>query len=477
MAPDSIALFRGDQAEKPYHWLQRLETKFDETTPDARKIYQFEKHLEPGGRAETWYVALATTKKTTWNALVMAFKANWQAPTGTTVTKAELARELKLIRLEEVHLGQTLGEYPERMYTHIAWAEEIRSVVDQLNDTSGLLVKDVRSALPLAMKLALCPTYGDWDTFLKDVTEVSVDRVMDHQESLNRREGNGGVMGDITSLTQKFQNFAIDRRGYGAQQGGSTTTAPPQTCFTLTPAPALQTQTPYPPATPAQGTGRTARDTPPHTTFWSARQQSTPPTPQPVTPFRTQQRASSVNPLFTGNDNTLRPGSIFNRGAIPQTPSTPSPGGLSPQELATRAIAASATFPNTTEGVAQYQEAIRLWEQVYPPGRNADFTTTSLPLQPGTDPIGSRECFRCGMKGHHSQQCQVPAQHELDRREQIWRATIYRAMSSTQAETFRVAQISAEEPPFYYDEYIYDTANLVFEDDKGAQGNGREERE
>ncbi|KAF6743941.1 hypothetical protein DFP72DRAFT_1079356 [Ephemerocybe angulata] len=475
MAPET-PLFRGEQAEKPHSWLQRLEAKFDEDTPVKRKVYQFQKNVEPGGKAEAWFNALQAATLADWDRFVTAFKTKWALPATVSLSKDELTRQLNDIRLYEDDLGKTVGEYPDKVYTHVAWAEQVRTIVDELEDTSGLLIGQVRAALPLPMRLAISATHTGWTTFLDEVTKVSVERLHDHLEVTERRAQDQTPMDGLSPLVGRLQNLSVSHQSERRTPAYRTS---PLSGYSST---LLQPQTPYQPSTPIQGTGRQQRDAPPHTPFWTPRQQSTPTplSPLPATPNRFGQRGQSVNPMFT-NDQTLRPGSIFNRNSqpIPNTPS-PAPTTKSPVDLANNAIAKTPSFPNTPEGLMQYREAIQRWEDVYGRERAADFTTAPLPLRPGTLPIGRKECFLCGMDStHRSQQCMT--QQPLERREQNWRATVNTALYSfRRTETIRVSQIAAEDAPIFYDEAIYgggiyDAGSLGF-DEEYNQGNGQEER-
>ena len=102
---------------------------------------------------------------------------------------------------------------------------------------------------------------------------------------------------------------------------------------------------------------------------------------------------------------------------------TPNHMQIMNQDLAWKAIAASSVFPNTIDGKTSYLTALRAWEAVYPQAKEANFTTAPYPLTPGTAPLGSCECYTCGIYGHIMRD-HNPAIPAVNIQEQRWRAFI-----------------------------------------------------
>jgi hypothetical protein len=148
------------------------------------------------------------------------------------------------------------------------------------------------------------------------------------------------------------------------------------------------------------------------------------------------------------------------------------------QDLARKAIAASSTFLNTPEGQTNYSTALHAWEAVYPPAREADFTTAPYPLTPGTAPLGSRECYTCGINGNITRE-HDPAIPAVNVREQRWRAFLGRYLYAQGRTDFSpISQINVhEEETLPYDAAIYNAAQLDFSEERDNQGNGEEARE
>ncbi|KAF6745218.1 hypothetical protein DFP72DRAFT_1077812 [Ephemerocybe angulata] len=394
--------------QRKHSWLQRLEAKFDEDTPVKRKVYQFQKKWN---RVEGRGMVQCAPGSNTGGLGPVRDRVQdkWALPATVSLSKDELTRQLNDIRLYEDDLGKTVGEYPDKVYTHVAWAEQ--------------------PCLP--MRLAISATHTGWTTFLDEVTKVSVERLHDHLEVTERR--------------------AQDQTPHGRAQPPSRQAAEP-----VDPIPTLDADPGNREATTGCAAAHTVLDAPP--------------TVDPPHSLRCQRpRTASANVVSRQPDVHKRPDAtprLHLQQELPADPqhTIPPPTTKSPVDLANNAIAKTPSFPNTPEGLMQYREAIQ----------------STAPTEPGTLPIGRKECFLCGMDStHRSQQCMT--QQPLERREQNWRATVNTALYSfRRTETIRVSQIAAEDAPIFYDEAIYgggiyDAGSLGF-DEEYNQGNGQEER-
>jgi hypothetical protein len=464
MAPTTVEekLFRGDYSagEKPHVWFRRLEAKFDEETKDSSKFYRFAKNLEPGRPAELWYQKLPPASKTDWEDFYTStFTLRWPLPTIIEPSREELLEKLTQTTLPTEEIGVMMERDGDRVYSHVVWAEEIRALVDMLDDTKGHLIPQVRRSLPLAIRLTLPTSLTTWDTFLAAVTSLSMDRLADQREN-----------------TEVIRDNILQTIGVGGQQQqqynfNTMTTKLAATNF-------------YPPARPAPAYSSKSRTTPTNqsttlpSTPTTTRQTYTPRAPSTPTSQRFGLPINTPSGSFLSTNSTLHPSSIFsNLKTIPQTP-TPNRTQPTSQDLARHAMAASSTFPDTQDGKANYLAALNAWEAVYPPSREVDFTTAPYPLTPGTAPLGSRECYTCGIQGHITKDHDpnVPA---VNLREQHWRALIGRSLHVRARSDFNpIAQISSQDgETLPYDPTIYNVAQLDFSEIYENQGNGEEVHE
>ena len=70
----------------------------------------------------------------------------------------------------------------DRIYTHVVWAEEVKALVNVLDDAKGHLIPQFRCNLPLTIRLILPENLTTWSTFLTAVTSISMDRIADQRE-------------------------------------------------------------------------------------------------------------------------------------------------------------------------------------------------------------------------------------------------------------------------------------------------------
>jgi len=174
------------------------------------------------------------------------------------------------------------------------------------------------------------------------------------------------------------------------------------------------------------------------------------PTPYTPTPFASRSNA----------DNAFAPA---------QAPATPFTTGKSGYEtLAQQAIANNRPYLNTDDGRRLYTAAMAAWKRAH--GDNVpDWSTGHLPLSPGTAPLGSSECFRCGMTGHMRPTCENLGHTEIPKIESDWRARIHGIIKSRRTrDTLPVFIIDSEEVTI--DTSIYDTSVFEFADQED-QGN------
>jgi hypothetical protein len=453
-------LFRGDYSagEKPHIWFRRLEGRFDEDTKLTSKLYRFAKNLEPGRPAELWYQTLPVLDKASWEDLYSAFSARWPLPTIVEPSREELLEKLDQTKLTTEDVGIMVERDGDKVYTHVVWAEQVRALVDVLDDAKGHLIPQVKRNLPLSIRLTLPTNLTTWNTFLAAVTSLSMDRLADQREN-----------------TEVIRDNILQTMGIsGQQQQYNVNTMTTKLAATNLYAPTRQTA-PFFHKVPTTPTNFVTQTSPTPNTIRPA---YTPRAPSTPTHQRFGQPVNTPSGSFLSTNSTLHPNSIFaNQKLTPQTP-TPNHAQLTNQDLARKAIAASSIFPNTTEGKANYLTALHAWEAVYPPAREADFTTAPYPLTPGTEPLGSRECYSCGIHGHITKD-HDPAIPQVNVREQRWRAFIGRNLYARGRMDYNsISQINMQDgETLSYDPAIYNAEQLDFSEDFGSQGNGEEAHE
>ena len=149
------------------------------------------------------------------------------------------------------------------------------------------------------------------------------------------------------------------------------------------------------------------------------------------------------------------------------TPSATTKGGF--MALADQAIEKNIPYLNTEEGLRKYNMAITAWRLCYGQDTDANWDTDHLPLSPGTSPLGSSECYRCGISGHNRSQCDQHGHLEIPTQEGNFRAKINGVIRSRRSnDTLPMFIIDSEE--VIVDMTVFDTTALEF-GDTGEQGN------
>jgi hypothetical protein len=313
-------LFRGDYSagEKPHMWLRRLESKFDEDTKITTKMFRFAKNLEPGQPAEIWFKSLTAADQTSWDIFYQVFSTRWPLPAAIVTSREELMGKLRQTRLEEADVGAIIERDGDRVYAHVVWTEEIRSIIDELKNTDGHLVTMVRQNLPLSICLSLPAKLDTWPTFLAAIASVSLDTIADrreHEEAIRHdilqtmgMNTNNSQSYNVNALATKFASTALysPNRPTPSYSVPAKATVPQTNPVAQTPStPNAQRQS-YAPYSSRQG--------------YTPAQQWTPRTPVTLTNQRTGSLLNTPSGAFLSNPTILHPGSIFNTSRLqPQT--------------------------------------------------------------------------------------------------------------------------------------------------------------
>jgi hypothetical protein len=64
--------------------------------------------------------------------------------------------------------------------------------------------------------------------------------------------------------------------------------------------------------------------------------------------------------------------------------------------------------PRNADGLALYNDQVLLWQSTYGQSGKGPNETRPYPLTPGTVPVASGECWRCGQRSHHPGPCISP---------------------------------------------------------------------
>ena len=80
--------------------------------------------------------------------------------------------------------------------------------------------------------------------------------------------------------------------------------------------------------------------------------------------------------------------------------------------------------PNNAEGLATYNKQIAMWKATHGQGGKGPTEIQPYPLTPGTVPVASGECWKCGNRAHHLVACPAPPVPTLESKSQSITQTI-----------------------------------------------------
>jgi len=105
----------------------------------------------------------------------------------------------------------------------------------------------------------------------------------------------------------------------------------------------------------------------------------------------------------------------------PQAQSTPSFSADKPahERLADVLTKALPIHPRNAEGITLYNAQVVLWQSTHGQNGRGPNETRPFPLTPGTVPVASGECWKCGYRTHHPNPCLAPPVPALETK---WRS-------------------------------------------------------
>jgi hypothetical protein len=124
--------------------------------------------------------------------------------------------------------------------------------------------------------------------------------------------------------------------------------------------------------------------------------------------------------------------------------------------------------PRNPEGIAQYNAQVLLWQNTHGQNGKGPNETRPYPLTPGTVPVASAECWKCGQRTHHPGPCLTPPVPALE--------TKWRSIAQTirkRAEAAAATPVSVNLVAEHSDEVnVYDTEELAYLQQLANQGKG-----
>jgi hypothetical protein len=153
---------------------------------------------------------------------------------------------------------------------------------------------------------------------------------------------------------------------------------------------------------------------------------------------------------------------------------TPRPtSGFNPERPAHERLAdvlnkALPIHAKNAEGIAKYNEQIVLWQATHGQNGRGPNETRPYPLSPGTVPVASGECWRCGHRSHHPGPCPAPAVPTFETKWRSIAQTIRKRAEAAAATTVNVNLVTDESDEIH----TYDIEELAYLQQLANQGKG-----
>jgi hypothetical protein len=153
---------------------------------------------------------------------------------------------------------------------------------------------------------------------------------------------------------------------------------------------------------------------------------------------------------------------------------TPRPtSGFNPERPAHERLAdvlnkALPIHAKNAEGIAKYNEQIVFWQATHGQNGRGPNETRPYQLTPGTVPIASGECWRCGHRGHHPGPCAAPAVPTFETKWRSIAQTIRKRAETAAAATVNVNLVTDESDEIH----TYDTDELAYLQQLANRGKG-----
>jgi hypothetical protein len=396
---ENIPKFWGDdehEDENPQDFINSIEILFVQrpSFTDTQKLKTFQLYLKSGSIAKQWWNGLATTDNDTWDHLASAFAKRWPEKTPTLKTVEEKQAALERAKITEDEVGTRVKIQGVEEFTHVVWADKIEKLAAAIPDTNGLLIGNIRKAMPKSLQKVVGSGHRNWTSFCKAVrtatlTEIEEAKTEEKEaQSLRDEVKKLQSLQTTKSITAAFQGLGINNMAQNARFPGP------------------------------------------------------------------QARQTSTN-------------NIFATQTAPTVPNQPAYGRDRPPAARMEDVIrlALAIQPDTPAGRTAYATQIAEWNTNNP--RQFVNELRPYPLSPGTSPVASGECWKCGRMGHRGPTCS--ATDQIPALEQRWRAiaaTISRENNTATAESVNYVStndtwLSREE----YDQQVI--ANFLMNQGKG----------
>ena len=379
MPTEHVDPFHGDKEdENPEDFLRSFFRRMGTATDDLKKK-QFKYYLQADSPADEWFEGLTVGDKKDWNSIEDAFNKRWPRKKAAKKTTEEYEEEITGLKLKTEDLGKKEKTAGREVYSHIAWADKMGTIVKGAKiETTTTYIGHVRKELPRSLREKVGAGHADWTAFLQAVRDVDVDYIRDEADIWRKEQEEKEI---LRERVQQLEKLTASPTAPLRQQ---------MTSFNI------GSHTPNPVQQPQQTTLA------------------------PANPFTS---------TSGGRGNLFQPAQTMNpsQGNNPRPPATQADRTA----LLTR-LQKYPHHPDSEAGRQAHRAQQAEWVKTHGLGTLVT-ESTPYPLRPGTSPVGSGECFTCGITGHMGRRdgSTCAGNRALHPNEQTWRAICSRILRQT----------------------------------------------
>jgi hypothetical protein len=335
----------------PGDYLKTVMNTFKETSSNSFRVQRLQNGLATNSVAEEWFDGLNAVMKIDWDLVEAAFKIRWPRQVLVAQTTEQRRQRLRSEKLKKEDIGAMVFSNGVEMTGQARWANKIQSLALLADDPTGALIHSVRENMPALMRKLVKGSFDTWPRFcvaVKAVSEEEIESAVEEEKCISTVEEESKklrvqllLQSPTAPLRTAFGGFNVDRRTSPA--GAAPVNTNDANVF----------------QGGMMGAGNIMRG------------------------FQAPSRGSPNVPGSSG----------FGRGGI----------GFRNARLRHADLSANTKdmvqHPDTPQGNAAYAQQVVAWKAANPNKYKGGDEFAPYLLTPGTDPVGSDECFMCGL--HH----------------------------------------------------------------------------
>ncbi|KAJ7449772.1 hypothetical protein B0H11DRAFT_2247134 [Mycena galericulata] len=327
----------------PGDYLKLTMNKFKENSSSDFKAERLSNGFATNSKAEAWFDALPAATQGDWKLLKAAFLTQWPKETVPALSTEQHRARLRTEKLRKEDIGKVVTVRGLETTGQSAWASRVLALSALADDPSGAMIHEVREAMPAILKKILAGSFKSWKLFCDAVKAVDEDTIAAAMADEHRLSS---VKAETRRLREELARHVMPE----------SPTGPLRAAF-----------------------GNFAVD-------------------HGAPPLRAQTPVSAIQDPFRGG--IMRGGNIFRgyqRGGGPARG-----GGFRANHLRmadlTRNTSGLIQHADTPAGHVAYQLQVQAWKTANPTKLNGGDEFAPYPLTPGTDAVGTGECFDCGVR-------------------------------------------------------------------------------